>query len=77
LIKSAINVAAPMPIAPIHLYEFYHPIFLISRMVIEERAIPRKLAADRNELAVVLFSGGKISDTSEYAMGSIAELMAP
>jgi len=75
--KRAMRLAATIPIPPIVLYEFYHPTFLINKIVIDEIAIPRKLAADRNELAVVLFSGGKMSDTNEYAIGSMAELMAP
>jgi len=46
-------------------------------MVIEETAIPRKFPADRIEFAVVLFSGGNMSDTIEYANGSTEELMVP
>jgi len=75
--KRAMRPALRMPITPMVLYEFYHPTYLINRMVIEESAIPRKFAADRNEFAVVLFSGGNMSDTIEYAIGSIAALMAP
>ena len=47
------------PIPPMAMYEALHPTSLIRRIVIEDRAIPAKLAEDRIELAVVLLSGGK------------------
>ena len=41
------------------IYEPLQPIYLIKRMVIDDKAIPTKLADDRIELAVVLLFGGK------------------
>jgi len=43
----------------------------------DETAIPKKLPAERIEFAVVLFSGGNMSDTIEYANGSTEELIVP
>ena len=47
------------PIPPMAIYEPLQPIYLIKRMVIDDKAIPTKLADDRSELAVVLLFGGK------------------
>lgn len=59
------------------MYEALHPTSLIRRIVIEDRAIPAKLAEDRIELAVVLLSGGKQSETKEQHIGFTEEEMAP
>ena len=62
------------PAPPITIYDALHPILLIRRIVIDERAIPTKLADERTAFAVDLLSGGKKSATSENANGLMAEL---
>jgi len=49
----------------------------MSKIVIDESAIPKKFPADITELAVLLFSGGKKSDINENARGLTAELISP
>ena len=69
--------AHEIPASPITLYDIFHPISFINRIVIEDKAIPRKFPAERIEFAVVLLSGGNMSDTIPYTNGSTAELMVP
>ena len=59
LINSVARAAPRRPKLPITQYDALHPIFFIKIIVIDERAIPIKLAPDRIEFAVLLLSYGK------------------
>lgn len=65
------------PMAPIVKYELLQPIFLIKRIVIEDNAIPTKLALESTALAVLLLSAGKKSATKLKAKGLIALDIVP
>ena len=57
--NKAVQIAPKNPSDAVAMYDYLHPIFLMSRMVIDDRAIPIKFPDEIIELAVLLLSCGK------------------